>query len=102
MPKRWLSIAGVILFLLGVFCAGFVFFYTRMQRSQAVTPERSKSLIDKPFPHAELAVVYGAKVDEQILRTKSSRRVRHDRLRSLRQRKQVPAAAGGASSGRRV
>jgi hypothetical protein len=69
MSKRWLSIAGVILFLLAVFCAGFVFFYTRIQRSQAVTPERSKSLIDKPFPHAELADVYGAKVDEQILRT---------------------------------
>lgn len=71
MPKRWLSIAGVILFLLAVFCAGFVFFYTRMQRSQAVAPQPrpSKSLIDKPFPHAQLVDVNGSAVDEQILRT---------------------------------
>ena len=71
MPKRWLSIAGVILFLLAVFCAGFVFFYTRMQRSQAVAPQPrpSKSLIDKPFPHTQLVDVNGSEVDEQILRT---------------------------------
>ena len=71
MPKRWLSIAGVIFFLLAVFCAGFIFFYTRMQRSQAdlPQPQPSKSLIDKPFPHAQLVDVYGAAVDEQILRT---------------------------------
>ena len=71
MPKRWLSIAGVIFFLLAVFCAGFVFFYTRMQRSQAETPQPppSKSLIDKPFPHAQLVDINGTAVDEQILRT---------------------------------
>jgi len=72
MPKRWLSIAGIIFFLLVVFCAGFVFFYTRMQRSQAETPpppQPSKSLIDKPFPHAQLVDVYGSAVDDQILRT---------------------------------
>ena len=72
MPKRWLSSVGVIFFLLAVFCAGFVFFYTRMQRSQAVTPQpskSSKSLIDKPFPHAQLVDVNGSAVDEQILRT---------------------------------
>lgn len=71
MPKRWLSIAGVIFFLLAVFCAGFLFFYTRMQRSQAETPPPlpSKSLINKPFPHAQLVDVNGSAVDEQILRT---------------------------------
>lgn len=71
MPKRWLSIAGVIFFLLAVFCGGFVFFYTRMQRSQAVAPQPrpSKSLIDKPFPHSQLVDVNGSAVDEQILRT---------------------------------
>ena len=74
MPKRWFSIAGVIFFLLAVFCAGFAFFYTRMQRSQAVAPQPqpsnpSKSLIDKPFPHAQLVDINGSAVDEQILRT---------------------------------
>ncbi len=71
MPKRWLSIAGVILFLLAVFCGGFLFFYTRMQRSQAEAPQPkpAKSLIDKPFPHAQLVDVNGSAVDEQILRT---------------------------------
>lgn len=69
MSKRWLSLAGVILFLLAVFCAGFVFFYNRMQRSQAVAPAPPGRLIDKPLPHAELSDVYGTKVDEQILRT---------------------------------
>ena len=71
MPRRWLSIAGIIFFLLTVFCAGFAFFYTRMQRSRAETPPAhpSKSLIDKPFPHAQLVDVYGSEVDDQILRT---------------------------------
>ena len=72
MPKRWLSIAGVIFFLLVVFCAGFVFFYTRMQRSQAEAPpsaQPSKSLINKPFPHARLVDINASTVDEQILRT---------------------------------
>jgi hypothetical protein len=71
MPKRWLSIAGIIFFLLAVFCAGFVFFYTRMQRSQAEAPQPrpSKSLIDRPFPPAQLVDLNGSAVDEQILRT---------------------------------
>ena len=71
MPKRWLWIAGVILFLLAVFCAGFVFFYARMQRSQTEAPQSkpAKSLIDKPFPHAQLVDIKGSAVDEQILRT---------------------------------
>lgn len=69
MSKRWLSIAGVILFLLAVFCAGFAFFYTRMRRSQDETPAPSGSLINKPFPHAQLVDLNGSAVDEQILRT---------------------------------
>ena len=69
MSKRWVSIAGAIFFLLAVFCAGFVFFYNRMQRSQAVAPAPPGRLIDKPFPHAELSDVSGTKVDEEILRT---------------------------------
>jgi hypothetical protein len=68
MSKRWISIAGVIFFLAAVFCAGFVFFYNRIQRSQEVPSDASKSLINKPLPHAQLVDAYGSKVDEQILR----------------------------------
>src|SRR5688572_4621960 len=77
MSKRWISIAGVILFLIAVFCAGFAFFYNRIQRSRADAPEEvtsapktdsSKSLIDKPLPHGQLVDVRGTNVDEQILR----------------------------------
>jgi peroxiredoxin len=68
MSKRWISIAGVILFLAGVFCVGFLFFYQRIQGSQAVTSDTSKSLIDKPFPHAQLVDAYGSMIDEDILR----------------------------------
>jgi len=72
LSKRWLTIAGVVLFLIVVFCLGFAFFYHRIQRTQtaqAKPAESSKSLIDKPLPHAELVDVYGAKVDEQVIRT---------------------------------
>lgn len=77
MSKRLLTIAGVILFLAVVFCAGFLFFYNRMQRSKAeenaeVEPasgQPSKSLIGKPFPRAQLVDLRGARVDEQVLRT---------------------------------
>jgi peroxiredoxin len=77
MSKRWISIAGVILFLVAVFCGGFVFFYNRIQRSNAEASEpssaiksaESKSLIDTPFPHAQLVDTRGSKVDEQVLRT---------------------------------
>lgn len=77
MSKRWISIAGVILFLIAVFCVGFAFFYNRIQRSRAEAPEAatsapktdsSKSLIDKPLPHGQLVDVRGTNVDEQILR----------------------------------
>jgi len=51
-----------------VFCAGFVYFYSRIQRSKAEPPEDSRSLIDKPLPHAELMDVNGARVDERLLR----------------------------------
>jgi peroxiredoxin len=67
MSKRWLSIAGVILFLAAVFCAGFAVFYYRIQRSQAEVAE-SKTLINKPLPHAQLVDSQGTKVDEQVLR----------------------------------
>ena len=74
MSKRLIGIAGVILFLAAVFCAGYAFFYNRIQRTKAearaeAPPEPSKSLIDKPFPHARLVDARGAKVDENILRT---------------------------------
>ena len=77
MSKRWISIVGVTLFLVAVFCVGFVFFYKRIQRSKAAASEvssliqrdESKSLIDKPFPHAQLVDTRGSRVDEQILRT---------------------------------
>jgi len=68
MSKRWISVAGVTFFLAAVFCLGFLFFYNRNQRSQAETSSESKSLINKPFPHAQLVDIYGAKVDEQFLR----------------------------------
>jgi len=68
MSKRWISIAGIIFFLLAVFCAGFAFFYNRIQRSEPVAPGGSKSLINKPLPHAQLLDISGSKVDEQVLR----------------------------------
>lgn len=79
MAKRWLSIAGVLLVLVAVFCAGFFFFYNRIQRSRAESkedvivaadpsPDASKSLINKPFPHAQFIDLDGATVDEQVIR----------------------------------
>jgi hypothetical protein len=70
MSKRWLSLAGVILFLAAVFSADFLFFYSRMPGSQAEPAEvsKSKSLIDKPLPHAKLLDIRGSKVDEQVIR----------------------------------
>jgi len=68
MSKRWISIAGVSFFLIAVFCVGFVFFYHRIQRTQIEASDTSKSLIDKPLPHAQLVDVYGATVNEQVLR----------------------------------
>jgi peroxiredoxin len=75
MSKRLLTIAGVILFLTAVFCAGFLFFYNRIQRANAeakaepVSGEPSKSLIGKPFPTAQLVDARGARVEEHVLRT---------------------------------
>lgn len=68
MSKRWISIAGVSFFLIAVFCVGFVFFYHRIQRPKLEASDASKSLIDKPLPHAQLVDVYGATVNEQVLR----------------------------------
>lgn len=81
MSKRWISIAGAILFLLVVFCAGFWFFYNRIQRSRAEAKietivaaesakpaDSTKSLINKPFPQAQLVALDGSKVDEEIIR----------------------------------
>src|SRR5215207_673829 len=79
MSKRWISIAGVIFFLLVVFCAGFFFFYNRIQRSlaqskvetiEASAPEAPKSLINTPFPQAQLVTLDGSKADEQIRKGK--------------------------------
>lgn len=70
MRKRLIWIAGVAVFLGLVFCGGFFYFQHRFQHSQAeaAVPEPSGSLINKPFPRAELVDVYGAKIDEEILR----------------------------------
>lgn len=70
MSKRWISFAGVILFFVAVFCVGFVFFHNRIQHSQQeASANPSKSLINKPFPHAaQLVDIHGSKVDEQVLR----------------------------------
>jgi len=74
MSKRWITVAGLIFFFVAVFCAGFFFFKSRIERSQAEaqpveTGEPSKSLINTPFPlGAQLVDSDGAKVDEQILR----------------------------------
>jgi hypothetical protein len=74
MSKRLIGIAGVIFFLAGVFCAGFVFFYNRIQRTNAeakteAAAEPSGSLLGKPLPQANLVDARGVKVDEKILRT---------------------------------
>jgi redoxin len=72
MYRRLFSIAVIVLFLLGVFCGGFLFFSNRIQQqSHAGAAEEAKpgSLIDKPFPTAPLVDVYGSRVDEQKLRT---------------------------------
>lgn len=68
MSKRWLSIVGIIFFFVAVFCLGFVFFHSRIPRSEAEVTATPKSLIDKPFPHSNLFDIHGSKVDEQILR----------------------------------
>lgn len=72
MARRFFSIAIVLLFLLAVFCGGFLFFSNRMQqqsRAETAAESRPGSLIDRPFPHAQLVDVYGSRVDEQKLRT---------------------------------
>jgi len=72
MYPRLFSIAVVVLFLVAVFCGGFLFFSNRMQQrlqAEAADASRRKSLIDKPFPHAQLVDVHGLRVDEQKLRT---------------------------------
>ncbi|MCA1579306.1 MAG: redoxin family protein [Acidobacteria bacterium] len=77
MAKRWIPIAAVLLFLMAVFCSGFFFFYNRIQRSraeskaetiEATAPEPPKSLINKPFPQAQLIDASGSKADDQILK----------------------------------
>src|SRR5215216_296469 len=80
MSKRWISSLGILFFFVAVFCAGFVFFYNRIPRSEvevSVGNQPSgeevsaspKSLINTPFPHSELVDIHGTKVDEHILRT---------------------------------
>lgn len=71
MSKRWLTIAGVLLFLIVVFCAGFAFFYYRIRQAQDAQSKpvaSSGSLINQPLPQANLTDVYGSKVDEQVIR----------------------------------
>jgi hypothetical protein len=79
MTNRWISISGIIFFFVVVFCAGFLFFYSRIQRSEAgkfagdqpsgeELSASPKSLINTPFPNSQLVDIDGAKVDEQLLR----------------------------------
>lgn len=71
MSKRWISISGVVLFLVAVFCVGFVFFYNRIRHEKQqlpAAPDSSRSLINKPLPQARLVDSDGSKIDEQILR----------------------------------
>ena len=71
MSKGWISIAGVVLFLALVFCAGFFFFYhQRVQQPQTsdTEPAKTKSLIDKPLPESQLVDGNGTRIDEGILR----------------------------------
>jgi hypothetical protein len=68
MSKALVRIIGITLFLAVLFCAGFVFFYDRIQRSQSADPDSSKSFINKPLPTARLVEMTGVNVDEQIIR----------------------------------
>lgn len=67
MSTRWTSTIGVIFFLAAVFCFGFVSFSNRTPHSEGLLSD-TKSLINKPLPHAQLIDVYGSKVDELVLR----------------------------------
>jgi hypothetical protein len=68
MSKKWIHIAVLSVSLATLFSAGFVFFYSRMQRPSSEVVDSSKSFINKPLPTARLIDTSGAKVDEQILR----------------------------------
>lgn len=79
MSKRWLSILGLMLFFVAVFCGGFLFFYSRITQSEAEvssgnqplnddTSASPRSLINTALPPSQLVDAGGAKVDEQILR----------------------------------
>jgi thiol-disulfide isomerase/thioredoxin len=68
MSKRWVSIAGFILFFVAVFYAGFAFFYSRKQHSETEVSASPRSLINKPFPRSQLIDIHGSKIDDQILR----------------------------------
>ena len=79
MSKRWLSILGLMLFFVAVFCAGFAFFYSRIPQSGAEVSTGNqpsdedvsashRSLINTALPPSQLVDASGAKVDEQILR----------------------------------
>lgn len=68
MSNRWTSTLGVIFFLAAVFCFGFVSFSNRSSPSEGLPSDTSKSLINRPLPHAQLIDVYGANVDELVLR----------------------------------
>jgi Redoxin len=66
MSKALLKIVGITTFLAVLFCAGFVFFYGKLQQPQSEAADSSKSFINKPLPAAHLVDMAGANVDEQV------------------------------------
>ena len=68
MSKVFIKIVAITAFLAVLFCAGFVFFYGRLQQSPAEAPDSSKSFINKPLPAARLVDQAGVKLDEQLIR----------------------------------
>jgi peroxiredoxin len=57
--------------LVVLFCASFVFFYTRAQRqaqAKAQAAAESRSAIGKPLPEVHLVATSGEAVDDQVLR----------------------------------
>jgi len=70
MSKALIKVVRISVLLAVIFCAGFVFFYSKIQRSQSevAAPDPSKSFINKPLPAARLVDMAGANVDEQTIR----------------------------------
>jgi hypothetical protein len=66
---KWAALGGACLVIL--FCASFVFFYTRAQReaqAQAQAAAEARSAFGKPLPEAHLLAPSGEAIDDRILR----------------------------------